>query len=316
MTEREAKRMLPRDRQLAIEYSFSRKHIDRYIEQELREVPENWTKVQQGIDLLEQYRSTHYEYEKQGQMVPWESKNARVAQLADLDLEQVVLQILVGTTYCQIPELFTSVTAQLAGRLHFDDKEDSIRTVAEMVAVLCHTDAYDISQTGENGQLMIQSRVLLSTQLKNYIEQSVYLPPMVCEPEELTHNYQSAYLTHNDCLVLGKGNGHDGDLCLDVLNKQNRIPLKLDLEFLTTVEEEPTFDLDTPEKIQEWDRFKLQSYQVYRLIAGQTFYLTNKVDKRGRIYAQGYHITTQGSAFKKAMVDFAEAEVVEGVPGL
>ena len=47
---------------------------------------------------------------------------------------------------------------------------------------------------------------------------------------------------------------------------------------------------------------------------GNRFYLTHKVDKRGRIYAQGYHITTQGTAFKKAMIELAEPEFIEGAP--
>ena len=138
---------------------------------------------------------------------------------------------------------------------------------------------------------------------------------MVCEPNELTNNYSSGYLTHNDSLILGKGNHHEGDICLDVLNKQNQTALRLDTDFLSKVEEEPTFTLDTGEKIDMWHQFKVQSYQFYTLIAKQRnhFYLTHKVDKRGRIYAQGYHISSQGSSFKKASIELAKQELVEGI---
>jgi len=237
-----------------------------------------------------------------------------MAQIQQLELEPLVMQIFVGVAYCQIPELFTGVTAQLASRLAFDDRKDSIQTIAEMVAVLCQTDAFDIIKPSEQASLLIQSNIPLSTQLLDYIARSNYLPPMVCEPKEVTHNYESGYLTHSDCVVLGQKNGHDGDLCLDVINKQNRVPLKLDLEFLSTVEENPTFELDSPDKIQNWSQFKYDSYHMYRLIKDQTFYLTNRVDKRGRLYAQGYHITTQGTGFKKASINFANEELVEGVP--
>jgi DNA-directed RNA polymerase len=47
--------------------------------------------------------------------------------------------------------------------------------------------------------------------------------------------------------------------------------------------------------------------------SGNEIYLTNKVDKRGRIYAQGYHITTQGTSFKKAMLELAHEELVTGI---
>lgn len=308
--------MTPHDRQLAIEHTYSRKFIDTYIDKEIRDNPDMEAKVQQGVQLLETYRSHFYETTRQGQVVPYESKNVRMAQIADLELEPLVRAIFVGVAYCQTPELFTSITAQLASRLDFDDRRDSILTVAEMTAVLCETDAFDILKPSPEASLLIQSLIPLSQQLLDYVVRSAYLPPMVCPPQEVTHNFESGYLTHNDCLILGKKNGHDGDICLDVINKQNAIPLKLDLDFLCNVEEEPTFDLDGAPKIQNWSEFKQRSYEMYRLIKDQTFYLTNKVDKRGRLYAQGYHITTQGAAFKKAMVEFADPEIVEGVPGL
>ena len=43
------------------------------------------------------------------------------------------------------PELFTSVTAQMSARLNFSDRTEAITTVAELLAVLCQTDAFDIA---------------------------------------------------------------------------------------------------------------------------------------------------------------------------
>jgi len=303
------KRLPPRDIQFANEYTYSRKFIDRYIDMEIRANPSMEAKVAEGITLLEDWLAKDHGYPQ---------KNNRLAQIQDIDLEELVRALFVGVAYCQTPELFTSITAQLAGRLKFDDKADSITTVAEMMAVLCLTDAFDIVKTDRSASLVIQSRIPLSQDLIGYVVQSGYLPPMVCEPREARTNYDSGYLTHNDCLILGKANGHSEDICLDVINKQNAVPLKLDLDFLCTVEEEPTFDLDTPEKIQQWGQFKRESYQRYRLIAGQgnRFWLTNKADKRLRLYSQGYHINTQATGFKKASIEFADEEVVTGVPGL
>ena len=47
---------------------------------------------------------------------------------------------------------------------------------------------------------------------------------------------------------------------------------------------------------------------------GNRFYLGHKYDKRGRIYAQGYHISTQGTPYRKAMLDFADKEPVTDIP--
>jgi hypothetical protein len=96
----------------------------------------------------------------------------------------------------------------------------------------------------------------------------------------------------------------------------NKVPLSLNKEFLCKVEEEPTFNLDSPEKIEQWRHFKEQSYMMYMLMAeqGNRFWFNHKVDKRGRIYSHGYHINPQGTSFKKAMLEFADAELVSGVP--
>lgn len=139
---------------------------------------------------------------------------------------------------------------------------------------------------------------------------------MLCEPRPLTHNFQSGYLTHDDSLILGKGNNHAGDICRAVLDRCDQVALTLDTEFLARVEEEPSYDLDTAEKVDQWCTFKGQSKGFYQLMIdhGNHFHLTHKVDKRGRIYAQGYHITLQGTSYKKAMLELADPEHVTGVP--
>lgn len=288
------------------EARYSRKFIDKYIAEEIAANTDVQIKIAMGIQLVTDYIAKSY----------YASKNARIAQLKNLDLIELVTNIFIGVSYFQKPELYTSVTAQMAGRLGLDDKTEAITTVAEIMAVLCLTDAYDISKSDKMASLMLQSRIPLSKELLNYIEDSAYLPPMVCVPNELINNYSCGYLSHSDSLILGNGNHHDGDVCIDVLNTINKVQLQLDTQFLSTVEEEPTFELDTPEKIESWMKFKRQSYSFYSLIAnqGNSFYLTNKVDKRGRIYAQGYHITTMGAPFKKAMIELANEELVTGMP--
>ncbi len=287
------------------EMRFNRKHVDAKIREEIKANPDMCDKMAQGVVLLQQYMAGSY----------YESKMKRIAQLVNLDLEAMVLDLFTGIAYCLRPELFTSVAAQLASRLKFSDKTEAITTVAEITAVLCATDAFDIEKANKMASLMVVSNIPLSERLATFIEESQFLPPMVCEPLELTHNYSSGYLTHNDSLILGTGHHHDGDICLDVLNTMNKVALKLDTEFLSQVEEEPTFDLDTQDKIDQWNKFKEQSYKMYSLLAsqGNKFYLNHKVDKRGRIYCHGYHVSTMGTSFKKASLEFAKEELVTGI---
>lgn len=288
------------------EERYNRKHIDAKIRKAIDENPDMIKKIQQGVQLVKDYMSGQY----------YDSKMQRIKELQNMDIEAMVKEIFIGVAYSQKPELFTSVSAQMACRLAFNDRREAITTVAELMAVLCNTDAYDITKADKMASLMIQSRIPLPEQIVRFIENSEYLPPMVCKPLELTHNFSSGYLTHNDSLILGTGNHHDGDICLDVLNIMNGVALRIDTDFVSTVEEEPTFEIKDQEQQELWDAFKRQSYAFYSLMVsqGNRMYLTHKVDKRGRIYAQGYHITTQGTAFKKAMLELANEEKVTGVP--
>ena len=288
------------------EERYNRKHIDVKIRKAIEANSFMQDKVTQGVELVTAYMNGEY----------YDSKMRRAAQLQNMDIPALVMDMFVGVSYSQRPELFTSVSSQMASRLKFSDKTEAITTVAELLAVLCNTDAFDITKDGPNASLMVESRIPLPDALLMFIDNSQFLPPMVCEPLELSHNYSSGYLTHNDSLILGSGNHHDGDICLDTLNIMNKVALQLDTDFLSTVEEEPTFDLDTQDKEEGWAHFKKQSYHFYHLMAtqGNRFYLTHKVDKRGRIYSHGYHINTQGSAFKKAMLELADAELIQGAP--
>ena len=292
--------------QTNIEEQYSRKHIDQRIRDSILGSDVMCNKIDQGVELLRSYMGKQY----------YESKMLRIEQLKQLDLEQLVTEVFIGIAHCLQPQLFTSVAAQMAGRLRFSDKTEAITTVAEVMAMLCQTDAFDICKADRMSSLTVVSRIPLEKELIKFIEDSQYLPPMVCTPAVLENNYSSGYLTHNDSLILGNGNHHDGDICLDVLNLMNNTKLHLSKEFIDSVEETPTFELDTQDKVEQWSKFKKQSGVFYSLLNqySNEFYLTHKADKRGRIYAQGYHINTQGNAYKKASIELAHKEVVTGVP--
>lgn len=319
--------------QLINERQFNRKHIDSYIRKEIFEDPDCnlLEQVAQGVALLNQWMQGEY----------FSTKAVRIHHLKSLDIESIVREVFVGVMYFPEPTPLVNVVGQLASRLGFDDKRDSIQTMAEIVAVLCETNVYDINKPHAKASLMVASNIGLPQELTDFIERSCYLPPLVCPPKELTSNMDTAYYTHpSDSLILGGSfNHHNEDICLDVINSRNQVPYSLDVEFLCNYEEEPTFDLNeiSPKELEKprkkpltewekadlvrkqkdnWMRYKRQSYYFYSLMVnqGNKFYLANKVDKRGRIYTQGYHINPQGTPFKKAIMNFADKEQVMGVP--
>jgi hypothetical protein len=301
--------MLAYNQQLENEQRFSTKHINADIDAEMRANPQTEIKVKHGVELLTAWVKQSY----------YDSKNNRLKQLDTLSFEELVREVFTNIAYLHQPEQFVAVAGQMAIRMGFATHKDSIVTVSEIIALLAETDAFDIEQDPVSGSMYIQNTLPFSAELIDRIVNVVFLPPMVCPPELVTSNFESGYLTHNDSLILGKGNSHTGDICLDVISKLNQTALELNAEFIDTVYEEPNKDQDKPDslvKIRNWDLFVEQSHEVYALLIqqGKQFWLTHKVDKRGRIYAMGYHVSTQGSAYKKAMIDLAKKELVGGVP--
>lgn len=302
---------LAEQQQLLVEQTYSEHFVDPKIKEALAGIEENVEHHKKAVEALSVWLGQEHYPEKQ----------ERLLKLKCLDLEELVTDILVGIAYCHTPELFVSVTAQLANRLKFEEKRDSIQTIAEMVAVMGHLDAFDIYKPHTRARLRIQSNLVIPDEIIEFVIRSKYLPPMICPPEELSDNYSSPYLTHDSCLILGKYNGHDGDICLDTINTQNSVALSLNTEFLNTVEELPKNPLESLEQQEQqkqqeqWDKFLKESQDTYNLIkeTGNKFYMLNKVDKRGRMYSQGYHINPQGSSYKKAMIELAEPEVVTGL---
>lgn len=320
--------MLQIVRQEEIEKRFSKRLIDKRIKDLFDSSLEMQQLINQGEELLKEWVNRDW----------YASKKARLDQLKELDLKILVEKIFIASTYVTQPELFTSVSAEMAGRIGFADKKDSIQTMAEVLAVLCPLDLYDINKASRDASLMLVSRITLPDELTKAIKECRYLPPMVCTPLEVENNYSSGYLTHKDSLILGSGNHHNGDICLDVINTVNAVRLSLNTEFLKSVEEDPNTEF-SPEQMHEsaakkgktitqaeaikrselqkeqWKLTKVQSYETYLLMHthGNVFHLTNKVDKRGRLYSQGFHINTQGTAFKRAAIDFADKEIVTGV---
>ena len=120
------------------ERQFNRKHIDGYIRKELFEDPECnlLDKVEQGVSLLNQWLEGQY----------YDSKAVRLNHLKSLDLEAIAKEVFVGIMYFPEPTPMVNVVGQPASRLGFDDKRDSIQTMAEIVAVLTDTDVYDINK--------------------------------------------------------------------------------------------------------------------------------------------------------------------------
>ena len=236
----------------------------------------------------------------------YKGKKHRLNQIKETLNEEFMSKLFIKswTVYSGMPLI--SFAASNANMLPQLDKIDAIKTIAEIVAVATDGDMFKLSRNQE-GQIIIGSVVTLEQEDLDVVNNYMYLPPMVCKPKKVKSNTDSAYLTFNDSLILGnKLKHHDGELCLSIVNHQNSIPLKLDWDYLNLVKETKN------EKVEDdiWESYEAQKEFTLNLIGSDTFYLTNKLDNRGRLYAQGYHINSQGDGYHKAMINFANEELL------
>lgn len=286
-----------------VEMTHSKKHINKKILIDLKADKDFLDCIDTCIELVEEWlKGTYYQ-----------SKQDRLAELAKRDIRKVVEQIMVVVVQVDRPTLFTAVVGEITGALKMSNKIDGTKTAAELLAVMCESNVYDIWKDDKYESMQMISNYELENHTKQFIERTKYLPPMVVEPLEVSKNFDLNYLTQASSMILGKGNHHDGDICLDSLNKFNQVPLSLNKRLLVQLSETPKKDFEDVDQERQWNTFVKDSYAVYRdlIQLGNKCWLTHKVDKRGRTYAQGYHVSTQGNQFRKAIVEFADKEVIK-----
>ena len=165
-------------------------------------------------------------------------------------------------------------------------------------------------------------RFNITQDVQDDIDRYQYPLPMVVKPRHLSKNTDNAYYTHKGSVIL-RDNHHEDDVCLDHLNKMNAIKLKVNHNTAQMIknkwkhldkpkEGEDRKDFDRRRK--SFDKFDRTAKDVmtHLEVAGGEFYLTHRYDKRGRTYCQGWHVSYQGNAWCKAVIEFAEGEVVDG----
>jgi len=247
----------------------------------------------------------------------WDSKNQRLQAInKDKDLIKIILNILTQTVvliaddYVPLLSVCSSVSFGLS-RYH------DIQTCADILWLINQTDLILVEILDDTRY--IKANMALSDELVNRLTIMCVLPPMMTKPRPLRRNDSCGYLTINkDSLILGdKENYHDECISLDVLNTLNSQALQLDLDICYKFEKEfkSEFDKDTDEyrnQRKTYERAKEQ-FEFFRdKIQDHTIHFTHKVDKRGRVYSQGYAFNCQGSSYDKSYLQLKVKEFVTG----
>ena len=151
--------------------------------------------------------------------------------------------------------------------------------------------------------------VQVSDELQKQLDLYQYPLPMLVPPRSLEGNKDSGYYTHSSSVIL-RGNHHDNDVCLDHLNRMNSIALSINPNAFTYVNKWKKMDKEQTRKAFVHFNVATQQVMHFMVEANNHFYLTHKYDKRGRTYACGYHISTQGNDYQKSCIEFAHKELV------
>jgi hypothetical protein len=189
--------------------------------------------------------------------------------------------------------------------------------VADMMLLMCDFDYIDYDE--KSGNFMVVYGV--SEDIKTMLDKYQYPLPMIERPKPVEDNFQTGYHTIKGSVILnGSKYFNNVDVCLDHLDRMNAVPLALDFSVIDSTEGKyikPTLKegeafVDFRKRLKQAQTFYDTSLGVMQGLNELTdaLYLTHKYDRRGRCYASGYHINTQGTDYNKAVLQLAHKEVV------
>lgn len=295
--------------QIVNEETYSKSTIRALVEGELLDSMEGLrAKYEHGITLVREYLSKNFFHQKQVHI-----NSVRKRLESDEAISEVISLIIVNVMSKKGQQPIQSVTGDVERFLDIGDQYYGLLIAADLVGVICNTDLYDVygASDSEIGSMTVICRLHLSPEIQAKVDKKMYLPPLICEPKEITTNWSRAYYSEKGSVILGRGNHHEFPLALDALNIANNVAMSID-ERILDIPEQPAKILDTEQKKKNFERLKEQSSEVYQLIldSGNVFYNEHKYDERGRMYSQGYHIHIQSYDYKKSLIRLAKQETI------
>ena len=162
----------------------------------------------------------------------------------------------------------------------------------------------------------------IDDEIKTNMEKWQFPLPLIIEPMKVKNNHSNGYHKFNNESLLLNNSYHKEDICLDHINRVNKIPLSINLDVAYNIKNKWK-NLDKKNiketlkeyrtRVNNFERYMRVAYMNMELIAqeGNKCYLTHAYDKRGRTYSRGYHILDQGNDWNKACVEFHHKEFIE-----
>ena len=198
-------------------------------------------------------------------------------------------------------------------------KHGTPQEVADRLVMACEFDFLSYSMDTNKFSLMYD----ICDDTKSMLEKYQYPLPMIIPPEKVTKHKNTGYLTITNPIILnGSEYFDDKDVCFDHINRANSVPLVLDFKVIDSGEGRYVKEKRKPgeaykeflKRSEQSKTFYKNSYSVMeglRDIADE-IYMTHRYDRRGRCYASGYHVNTQGTDNHKAVTQFKRKELIKG----
>lgn len=294
--------------QIIWEDEFSRKEIRKRVRAKLEANQLFTEELENSVNNVVKHFEQNHIFWYQSKKQRWFLLRCMDITIDDLVLEMLLSIFLTGNTTIQ------TIVGSMIQYFEYKDPFDSAKTASEMLAVIgikSKLFALVPAHLTESGSIEVHPQYELDCDLKQYIANTMYLPPMLSKPKHIRENYDYDYYNTKSSKILGKGNHHEERIALDVLNIMNSIKLSLDV-YMLGFDEKPNSELDTFKKIGQFNRMAKSSKKVYDMLLeqGNQFYNTHKYDKRGRLYSQGYHVHIQSTDYKKSLISLANKEIV------
>ena len=290
-----------RVQQITIEDDYSRsnirKHIYKYIEEKVNKKFKKKFKI--CIKQIDKYRGKKY----------YKSKDQRLIHIMAMTSHDIAIELFAAVLMEEREMPIQTAADKLAKHFNYENVFDGIKTAAEIITVCAKADLYDLYPN----PMTLEVLTRLPKKIRRYIEQTRYLNPMVCKPNDWTNNRDGGYISVCQSAILGRHHHHEKKQALDAMNILQSIEWELD-EFVLTQEEKSNKALDTKDKQDAFKVLKRTSRHVYDelLAQGNSFHFVWRPDFRGRLYSQGYYVNLQSTKYKKALLNFKHKELITG----
>lgn len=287
-------------KQIDIEARFSRKNIRERVSQDVDMNSTVFKTCVKSIDLLRDH-------------VYYPAKTKRYESLL-LSSTDIALELFIAVLPIAEMNPIQSIAGQLGARLGYKHALDGVKTASEIIAVCEISGLYDLFKAADSefDTLSLRPNYCLSDDVLSFIKDTMYLPPMICEPVPWTTNTDGGYLQGSGSVLLKTMNQHNEQQNLGAINTIQAIHWELDATILE-LEEVPNKHLDTDTKIEQFDSMKAHSRTVYEALdhLGNDFCFPWKYCSRGRMYMQGYHVSLQSTKYKRALLNFKNKELIQ-----